>query len=127
MLFGALFSSYIILRSGDPLPFLAGQAKLNVPLATLNTAVLILSSVTFVMSWVSLKLKDISKFKIYMGITLLCSVLFLVIKYFEYESKLSNGYTAYNNFYAVYFTITGLHAIHIIGGIIVNAYFWILV
>jgi len=126
MLFGALFSSYIILRSGDPLPFLAGQAKLNVPLATLNTAVLILSSVTFVMSWVSLKLKDISKFKIYMGITLLCSVLFLVIKYFEYESKLSNGYTpAYNNFYAVYFTITGLHAIHIIGGIIVNAYFWI--
>ena len=92
MLFGALFSSYIILRSGDPLPFLAGQAKLNVPLATLNTAVLILSSVTFVMSWVSLKLKDISKFKIYMGITLLCSVLFLVIKYFEYESKLSNGY-----------------------------------
>ena len=126
MLFGALFSSYIILRSGDPLPFLTGQAKLNVPLATLNTAVLILSSVTFVMSWVSLKLKDISKFKFYMGITLLCSVLFLVIKYFEYESKLSNGYTpAYNNFYAVYFTITGLHAIHIIGGIIVNAYFWI--
>ena len=84
MLFGALFSSYIILRSGDPLPFLTGQAKLNVPLATLNTAVLILSSVTFVMSWVSLKLKDISKFKFYMGITLLCSVLFLVIKYFEY-------------------------------------------
>lgn len=126
MLFGALFSSYIILRSGDPLPFLTGQAKLNVPLATLNTAVLILSSVTFVMSWVSLKLKDISKFKFYMGITLLCSVLFLVIKYFEYESKLSNGYTpSYNNFYAVYFTITGLHAIHIIGGIIVNAYFWI--
>jgi len=77
------------------------------------------------MSWVSLKLKDISKFKFYMGITLLCSVLFLVIKYFEYESKLSNGYTpSYNNFYAVYFTITGLHAIHIIGGIIVNAYFF---
>ena len=126
MLFGALFSSYIILRLNDPLPFLQGQAKLNVPLATLNTAILILSSVTFVMSWVSLKLKDVSKFRIYMGITMLCSFLFLVIKYFEYESKLSNGYTpAYNNFYAVYFVVTGLHAIHIIGGIIVNGYLWL--
>ena len=83
MLFGALFSSYIILRSGDPLPFLTGQAKLNVPLATLNTAVLILSSVTFVMSWVSLKLQNFTRYRMYMGITLICSILFLVIKYFE--------------------------------------------
>ncbi len=125
MLFGALFSSYIILRSGDPLPFLTGQAKLNVPLATLNTAVLILSSVTFVMSWVSLKLQNFTRYRMYMGITLICSILFLVIKYFEYETKLSNGYTpSYSNFYAVYFTVTGLHAIHIIGGIFVNYYLW---
>ena len=84
MLFGALFSTYIILRTGDPNWMLhVKTAHLNIPLATINTAVLILSSVTFVMSWVSLKLKDLSKFKIYMGITLLCSVIFLVIKYFE--------------------------------------------
>ncbi len=126
MLFGALFSSYIILRTGDPNWMLhVKEAHLNIPLATINTAVLILSSVTFVMSWVSLKLKNLDKFKIYMGITLLCSVIFLVIKYFEYTAKFDAGhYPSTHNFYAVYFTMTGLHGLHIIGGIIVNAYLW---
>ena len=126
MLFGALFSTYIILRTGDPTWMLhVKAAHLNIPLATINTAVLILSSVTFVMSWVSLKLKDLSKFKLYMGITLLCSVIFLVIKYFEYTAKFDAGhYPSTHNFYAVYFTMTGLHGLHIIGGIIVNAYLW---
>jgi len=126
MLFGALFSTYIILRTGDPTWMLhVKEAHLNIPLATINTAVLILSSVTFVMSWVSLKLKDLSKFKLYMGITLLCSIIFLVIKYFEYTAKFDAGhYPSTHNFYAVYFTMTGLHGLHIIGGIIVNAYLW---
>ena len=126
MLFGALFSTYIILRTGDPTWMLhVKEAHLNIPLATINTAVLILSSVTFVMSWVSLKLKDLSKFKMYMGITLLCSIIFLVIKYFEYTAKFDAGhYPSTHNFYAVYFTMTGLHGLHIIGGIIVNAYLW---
>ena len=126
MLFGALFSTYIILRTGDPTWMLhVKEAHLNIPLATINTAVLILSSVTFVMSWVSLKLKDLAKFKIYMGITLLCSIIFLVIKYFEYTAKFDAGhYPSTHNFYAVYFTMTGLHGLHIIGGIVVNAYLW---
>ena len=126
MLFGALFSTYIILRTGDPTWMLhVKEAHLNIPLATINTAVLILSSVTFVMSWVSLKLKNLDKFKLYMGITLLCSVIFLVIKYFEYTAKFDAGhYPSTHNFYAVYFTMTGLHGLHIIGGIIVNAYLW---
>tara|TARA_B110000263_G_scaffold130308_1_gene113300 strand:+ start:3406 stop:4008 length:603 start_codon:yes stop_codon:yes gene_type:complete len=124
MLFGALFSSYIILRTGDPTWMLhVKEAHLNIPLATINTAVLILSSVTFVMSWVSLKLKNLPKFKLYMGLTLLCSIIFLVIKYFEYTAKFDAGhYPSTHNFYAVYFTMTGLHGLHIIGGIIVNAY-----
>ena len=126
MLFGALFSTYIILRTGDPTWMLhVKEAHLNIPLATINTAVLILSSVTFVMSWVSLKLKDLSKFKMYMGITLLCSIIFLVIKHFEYTAKFDAGhYPSTHNFYAVYFTMTGLHGLHIIGGIVVNAYLW---
>ena len=59
MLFGGLFSAYIMLRLSDPNWINYGQSSLNVPLATLNTAVLITSSVTMVMSWVSLKLNDI--------------------------------------------------------------------
>ena len=127
MLFGALFSTYIILRTGDPTWMMhVKEAHLNIPLATINTAVLILSSVTFVMSWVSLKKQDLSKFQLYMGITILCSIIFLVIKYFEYSAKFDSGhYPSTHNFYAVYFTMTGLHGLHIIGGIIVNAYLWI--
>ena len=77
------------------------------------------------MSWVSLKLNDIKKFKLYMGLTLLCSFGFLVIKYIEYSSKFEGGYyPSTNNFYAVYFVLTGLHLLHVVGGIIVNGYFY---
>ena len=127
MLFGALFSSYILLRVGDPqwAEYVA-HSGINIPLATLNTAVLIYSSFTMVMSWVSLKQKNVGKFKLYMGLTLLCSFIFLFIKYIEYSSKLSHGhFPSENNFLAIYFTLTGLHGLHVIGGIIVNAYFWL--
>tara|TARA_Y100000996_G_scaffold280052_1_gene220920 strand:+ start:577 stop:1170 length:594 start_codon:yes stop_codon:yes gene_type:complete len=125
MLFGGLFSAYILLRLTDPNWINYGQSALNVPLATLNTVVLISSSMTMVMSWVSLKLKDLKKYKMYMGATLIFSFIFLVIKYFEYTAKFDHGlYPSTNNFLAVYFTITGLHALHIIGGIVVNGYFY---
>jgi len=125
MLFGGLFSAYIMLRLSDPNWANYGQSALNVPLATLNTAVLISSSVTMVMSWVSLKLNDLKKYKFYMGLTLLCSFGFLIIKYIEYTSKFDHGlYPSTNNFLAVYFTLTGLHGLHVIGGILVNGYFF---
>ena len=125
MLFGGLFSAYIMLRLSDPNWANYGQEALSVPLATLNTAILITSSVTMVMSWVSLKLNDLTKYKLYMGATLLCSVGFLIIKYIEYTTKFEHGlYPSTNNFLAVYFTLTGLHGLHVIGGIIVNGYFF---
>ena len=125
MLFGGLFSAYIMLRLSDPNWVNYGQSALNVPLATLNTAVLITSSVTMVMSWVALKLNDLKKYSMYMGLTLLCSFGFLIIKYIEYTSKFEHGlYPSTNNFLAVYFTLTGLHGLHVIGGIFVNGYFF---
>ena len=126
MLFGGLFSAYIFLRFGAPVgAFHEWGQELNVPLATLNTMILITSSVTMVMSWVSLKLNDIKKYKMYMGLTLLCSFGFLVIKYIEYTSKFDHGlFPSTNNFLAVYFTLTGLHGLHVIGGILVNGYFY---
>ena len=125
MLFGGLFSAYIMLRLSDPNWINYGQSALNVPLATLNTAVLITSSVTMVMSWVALKMNDIKKYSMYMGLTLLCSFGFLVIKYIEYTSKFEHGlYPSTNNFLAVYFTLTGLHGLDVIGGIIVNGYYF---
>ena len=76
-----------------------------------------------VMSWVALKLKDLNKFKMYLGLTLLCSFGFLVVKYFEYSSKFAHGYIpAYSTSLACYFTMTGLHVLHVIGGIVVFLY-----
>ncbi len=125
MLFGGLFSAYVFLRMGAPAgAFHEWGQELNVPLATLNTLILISSSVTMVMSWASLKMNDFKKFKMYMGLTLLCSLGFLVIKYIEYTSKFHHGiFPSTNTFMAIYFTLTGLHGLHVIGGMIVNGYF----
>src|SRR5688572_8196036 len=124
MLFGALFSSYILLRTGAP-TWPMGREILNVPLATLNTVILIGSSVTMVMSWASLKLKDFGKYRLYMGLTLLLALGFLVVKGFEYGAKLEHHlYPSTNTFLAIYFTLTGLHGLHVIGGMIVNGYLW---
>ncbi len=124
MLFGALFASYLIMRIGAE-TWPRGETILNVPLATLNTAVLITSSITMVMAWASLKRHNFGKFKLYMGLTILAGVGFLIIKYIEYSSKFHHGlFPSTNTFLAIYFTLTGLHALHVIGGMAVNAYFW---
>ena len=124
MLFGGLFSSYVLLRSGAD--YWPNQADIvNIPLATLNTAVLISSSVTMVMAWASLKMNDFAKYKLYMGLTFLAGVGFLVIKTIEYNEKFTHDfYPSTNNFIGIYFLMTGLHAIHVIGGMVVNGFLW---
>jgi len=123
MLFGALFASYILIRTGAP-SWPRGATILNVPLATFNTLVLISSSVTMVMSWASLKRHRFGTFRIYMAATILLGCAFLVVKYFEYSHKFELGlFPRTNNFLAIYFTLTGLHMLHVFGGMCVNAYF----
>src|SRR6188474_1286208 len=70
MLFGALFASYILIRTGAP-SWPKGDTILNVPMATFNTIVLITSSITMVMAWASLKRRQLGTFRIYMGLTIL--------------------------------------------------------
>ena len=70
MLFGALFSSYILLRVGAPEGYWP-HGWLNVPVGTVNTLVLITSSITTVLAWAALKMNQFGKFKIYHGITIL--------------------------------------------------------
>src|SRR3990167_8091119 len=70
MLFGGLFSAYIMLRAGSE-SWPHGAQLLNVPLATINTLILITTSVTMVMSWASLALKDFNKYRMYMTFTIL--------------------------------------------------------
>jgi cytochrome c oxidase subunit 3 len=86
MLFGALFSSYILLRVGAE-PGAWPHGLLNVPLGATNTIVLIISSITVVMSWASLKMREFGRYKIFQAITLLCALAFLCIKSYEYRDK----------------------------------------
>ena len=152
MLFGSLFSSYVLLRSGAP-TWPVQHEVLSVPLAALNTVVLIASSVTMVMAWASLAPhtaavrdrlrsgdgrataslaeasaeaeRSLKRYRLYMGLTLLGGAIFLVVKTIEYSDKFSHHlYPATNNFLGLYFTMTGLHALHVILGMVVNGYLW---
>src|SRR2546426_12017735 len=89
MLFGALFSSYILLRVGAP----AGtwpHGLLNIPIGTFNTAVLITSSITVVMAWASLKMGNFGNFRKFQAVTILCALSFLAIKSIEYKDKFTH-------------------------------------
>jgi len=106
MLFGALFSSYILLRVGAPEGYWP-HGWLNIPLGTANTLVLITSSITTVMAWASLKMGNFGKFKMFHAITLCCALIFLGIKSYEYHDKfthyritLTNGHIADGHFAA---------------------------
>jgi cytochrome c oxidase subunit 3 len=123
MLFGALFSSLILIRTSAP-HWPRGWEELNVPLATLNTFVLIASSVTVVLAWANLRLGNFNMGRVFIGITLFCGLIFMVIKSFEYAHKFElHHYPSTNNFFATYFVMTGLHGLHVLGGMIVFAYF----
>ncbi len=141
LLFGALFSTYIFLRTAAPvwppeavaifggegvtwLRDAADLPHLNVALGMINTFVLIASSVTVVMAWAMLKMNRFADFKKYLIYTILLAAAFMVIKAFEYGGKFSHHhFPSGNTFLAVYFTLTGLHGVHVLGGVVVFGYF----
>ena len=87
MLFGGLFSAYVFLRL-DALPGYWPHGLLNVPVGTMNTAILIASSVTVVLAWAALKMRKFTRYKVYMGITILCGIIFLAVKLaYEWPEK----------------------------------------
>jgi cytochrome c oxidase subunit III len=95
-----VFTSYIVYRTAST-SWPWGWDALNVPLATLNTVILIASSVTIVMAYARCHARDAKGFRLWMAATLALSFGFLVVK--------------------AYFTMTGLHGIHILGGILLNS------
>jgi heme/copper-type cytochrome/quinol oxidase subunit 3 len=136
MLFGSLFSSYVLLRSGSG-TWPDQSSVVSVPLAALNTVVLIASSVTMVLAWAALaahgargggpdaERRTVAKYRLYMGLTFLGGAVFMAVKAVEYGDKFSHHlYPATNNFLGLYFTLTGLHAFHVLAGMVVNAYLW---
>lgn len=123
MLFGAFISAYIVLRMGSPNFGVPPEEIMGRPLATLNTFVLITSSVTMVLALAAIQRDDRRGMARYLIATLGLALAFLVIKMFEYHHKIHEGLTISSGLFgSFYYTLTGLHALHIIGGMVFNAY-----
>ena len=87
MLFGGLFSAYILLRVGAE-PGMWPHGWLNVTLGTVNTILLALSAITTLLAWVACKVREFGKFKFFHACTILLALTFLGIKSYKYRDKL---------------------------------------
>ena len=85
MLFGGFFSAYVFLRLGADYPW--PERTLPVLPGLINTFILIASSVTVVFAWAALKMREWRKFQIFMGTTIACAAIFMVLKGVEYNVK----------------------------------------
>src|ERR1700755_799536 len=117
MLFGALFSSLILIRTGYQGKWPEGWKELHVVPATINTFVLIASSVFVIMAWANLRLRKPNVARMWIAAPLLCCFAFMGIKAYEYSLSFEHHhFPKTNNFFAIYFTMTGLHGLHVLGG-----------
>ena len=130
ILFGGLFILYSVYRSKFPVEFHKAALELNITLGTLNTIVLLTSSLCVALSITAVQ-KGEKKLSIYfLSATILMAFCFLVNKYFEWSAKIHHGIypnspelanfsRGENTFFGLYYVMTGLHGIHVIIGIIV--------
>ena len=118
MLFGALFSAYALLRvSAANWP--SGRETLNLLLGSINTVVRV--GVT-AMAWRG-RSRPLSGARRALMVSSALALLFLFIKALEYGGEIRAGLVpSANTFLAMYFTLTGLHALHVIGGLIAHAW-----
>lgn len=135
LLFGGLFCAYAVFRSWYPEMFHAAHQFLDVTLGGINTVVLITSSVTVALAIRSIQLNKSKQAVLYLIATILFAATFMVIKYFEYSHKFHLGllpgkFFSYQGlagpnphiFFSLYFMMTGLHGLHVLGGIFFLSY-----
>ncbi|HSY18604.1 MAG TPA: cytochrome c oxidase subunit 3 [Candidatus Acidoferrales bacterium] len=96
MLFGGLFSAYVLLRAGSE-PGMWPHGWLDVRLGTVNTLLLALSAITTLLAWAACKVRDFRKFKIFHACTILLALAFLGIKSYEYHDKFIHYEIALND------------------------------
>ncbi|MGA2546434.1 MAG: cytochrome c oxidase subunit 3 [Rectinemataceae bacterium] len=133
LLFGGLFLLYSVYRYKHPGDFHEASLDLSRFAGTLNTVVLITSSLTAAIAVHELREGRVARSRLFIGATLLFALTFLTVKGFEWGAKFEHG--LYPNaahllslppgqilYFGLYFTMTGLHAIHVIVGMGVFGY-----
>jgi heme/copper-type cytochrome/quinol oxidase subunit 3 len=122
MLFGSLFSAYALLRSGAT-SWPDQSSIVNARLASINTLVLIASSIVILRAAARLRAGDVIRFRALMATTAVLGIVFLGIKGVEYRGEILGGLRpSTNNFVGLYFVMTALHALHVAGGVLVNLF-----
>jgi cytochrome c oxidase subunit 3 len=130
LLFGGLFILYSTYRYKTPVDFHHAAEELNRILGTLNTLILITSSLTMALSISSMQKGDRKLSVLLLMSTIFLGVLFLVIKSFEWTAKIHHGlypnsprllgrYSGEVLFYGLYYAMTGLHGLHVLVGVFV--------
>jgi len=134
MFFGGVFTAYVAYRSAYAGAFAHASNHLNLVLGTVNTAVLITSSLTMALAVHAAQLGHRRRLLVWLVLTMTLGTTFLVIKGIEYGHKFEEGLVpgpafTYAGpdapqaqlFFSIYFTLTGIHALHMIIGIVVLA------
>lgn len=120
MFFTGLIAAYVVLRMGHP-SWPGPEGHLSVPIGTLNTLVLITSSVTIVLALAALQQGRQQVALTFLVGTALLGCAFLGVKGYEYAAKFSHHlFPSTNIFWSCYFALTGFHALHVLGGVIAN-------
>jgi len=130
LLFGGIFLLYSVYRSKFPADFHYAATHLDLFTGTINTVILLTSSLFMVLAVASLEKQNRKNSSLFILLTALLGVTFLVIKYFEWSHKIRHGlfpnsevleiHTAGEKiFYSLYYLMTGLHAVHIIIGVVI--------
>jgi cytochrome c oxidase subunit 3 len=129
MLFGGLFVLYAAYYYRYSQDFIAAGRETELFIGTLNTAILLTSSFTVASAIAAMKRESKKAVLVFLSITIILAMAFLVNKYFEWSHKFEHGFYPGSNklanemgksmFFGLYFTLTGLHALHICIGIIV--------
>jgi cytochrome c oxidase subunit 3 len=120
LLFGGLFTAYIVFRIKFPQMFHADHFQLNRALGAANTVVLICSSLTAALGIASIRKGKQGLLKLFLSLTILLAGVFLTIKVFEWSEKFAHGLSPSTDiFFSLYFVMTGLHGIHVLCGMLV--------
>lgn len=138
LLFGGLFITYSVYRFNHSAAFHLAAEELDVTMGTINTIILLISSMTIAMSTTAIQKKDKRSTLILIGITLVLALVFLVNKYFEWSVKIGHGIWPGSPlleelgrgdtlFFGLYFFMTGLHAVHIVVGMVILGFVFVFV
>ena len=120
MMFGAFIACYIVLRMAAPHEVIEwSKSQLNVAIACINTAVLIVSSYTIVRAVNAVSKGNKRHAEDMMVLTAFLGLVFLGFKSYEYAGKFGHDiWPSTNVFFSAYFLMTGFHGIHVLVGVI---------